>query len=93
MYMRCIYTREDFEKVVATGKALVVLKVYGGSKEKLSGECAKAYLSAIQMLHFERETCAQFGWPLRFVMDFSNNNSNRMAFHYYHKKKEVAQVT
>uniref|UniRef100_A0A915EVD5 Uncharacterized protein n=1 Tax=Ditylenchus dipsaci TaxID=166011 RepID=A0A915EVD5_9BILA len=91
-YMRCIYTPEDFEKVVNSGKAVVILKVYRGSKEKLNSACARAYLRAMECLHIEREVSSRFAMPIRFIMDFSDENRSNMAYHYYYQKKELGQV-
>uniref|UniRef100_A0A915DXI7 Uncharacterized protein n=1 Tax=Ditylenchus dipsaci TaxID=166011 RepID=A0A915DXI7_9BILA len=48
--------------------AVVILKVYRGPKEKLSGECIKAYVTAIDRFHTWRQICNCQGSPIRFVM-------------------------
>uniref|UniRef100_A0A915DL88 Uncharacterized protein n=1 Tax=Ditylenchus dipsaci TaxID=166011 RepID=A0A915DL88_9BILA len=92
VYMRCIYAPEDLEKVVATGKAVVILKVIRSSKSKLNDKCVKAYLIAMEQLNMRREMAAQAFSAIHFVMDFSTRNKNYMAFHIYYQKEKLSRV-
>uniref|UniRef100_A0A915DZ56 Uncharacterized protein n=1 Tax=Ditylenchus dipsaci TaxID=166011 RepID=A0A915DZ56_9BILA len=93
VYMRCIYSPEELDQVVAIGEAVAILKVYRGPKEKLSGECIKAYVTAIDRFHTERQISTYAGSPIRYVTDFCPQNTNNMAYHMYFQGKQFSEAS
>uniref|UniRef100_A0A915DY92 Uncharacterized protein n=1 Tax=Ditylenchus dipsaci TaxID=166011 RepID=A0A915DY92_9BILA len=48
-YMRIIFCKKEFDKVVDTGEAVVILRTYERNQEELSDECARAYFAAVEL--------------------------------------------
>uniref|UniRef100_A0A915DY85 Uncharacterized protein n=1 Tax=Ditylenchus dipsaci TaxID=166011 RepID=A0A915DY85_9BILA len=90
-YMRIIFCKKEFDKVVETGEAVVILRIYDRNQEELSDECARAYFAAIEWLNARREHNIQNTFHIKYVLDFTSSQS--MTFYIYYQKKKLSTVT
>uniref|UniRef100_A0A915D413 Uncharacterized protein n=1 Tax=Ditylenchus dipsaci TaxID=166011 RepID=A0A915D413_9BILA len=88
--MRCVYDKDELQKVVSTEQPVVVLSIW--TTGSLSQVISQVYVQAIGIFHSHRWNHHFFRSPIRFVMDFSSQSCVSMKFVFYLNGKIMSEV-